>query len=215
MINIWYNSIFTPDIFQTWFNDWIRFFSEEKCLNYLVAWWIWIKSAWIWDLWQNLVMLTCLSHFHLWKFGKHDNRKNGCSKVNLCGTGSHIDFADRYVGFDLNRIRFSSHSSATLSGWQTKYLWIESFWFSFISYNSQFSIKILKTASKKPVGFNSLFYKFYSGTFFMIATATTTTLCLNYNPVPLCMLPFLRLFFLKMLLLVNTQTNHETACNIF
>ena len=155
---MWYNSIFTPDIFQTWFNDWIRFFSEEKCLNSLVAWWIWIKSAWIWDLWQNLVMLTCLLHFHVW---------------------------------------------------------IESLWFSFISYNSQFSIKILKTASKKPVGFNSLFYKFYSGTFFMIATATTTTLCLNYNPVPLCMLPFLKLFFLKMLLLVNTQTNHETACSIF
>ena len=81
--------------------------------------------------------------------------------------------------------------------------------------NSEFSIRILKTASKKSVGFNSLFYKFYSGTFlkrfFMIATATTTTLCLNYNP----MFPFLRLFFLKMLLLVNTQTNHETACNIF
>ena len=65
-------------------------------------------------------MLTCLSHFHLWKFGKHDNRKNGCSKVNSCGTGSHIDFADRYVAFDLNRIRFSSHSSTMLSGWQKK-----------------------------------------------------------------------------------------------
>ena len=65
-------------------------------------------------------MLTCLSNFHLRKFGKHDNRKNWCSKVNSCGTGFHIDFADWYVGFDLNRIRFSSHKSAKLSGWQTK-----------------------------------------------------------------------------------------------
>ena len=56
--------------------------------------------------------------------------------------------------------------------------------FSSSAINSQFSINILKTASKKSVGFNSLFYNFYSDTFlkcfFMIATATTTNLCLNY-----------------------------------
>ena len=77
--------------------------------------------------------------------------------------------------------------------------------------NSRFSIKVLKIALKKSVGFDSLFYKFCSGTFlkcfFMIATATTATLCLNYNPIPLFMLPFFRLFFRKMLLLVSTQKN--------
>ena len=85
--------------------------------------------------------------------------------------------------------------------------------------NSRFSKKVLKIASKKSVGFDSLFYKFCSATFlkcfFMIATATTATPCLNYNPIPLFMLPFFRLFFRKMLFLVNTQTNNETACNIF
>ena len=51
--------------------------------------------------WQNLVMLTRLSYFHLWKFDKHDSRKNWCPKDNLCGTGSHIELANWYIGLDL------------------------------------------------------------------------------------------------------------------
>ena len=61
-------------------------------------------------------MSTRLSHFHLWKFGKHDNRKNWRSKVESCRTGSRIELGDWYAGFDLNSIRFTSHSPATLSG---------------------------------------------------------------------------------------------------
>ena len=86
--------------------------------------------------------------------------------------------------------------------------------------NSQFSIKILKTASEESVGFNSLFYKFCSGTFlkcfFMIATAASNYSMVKLQPHTfLACFPFFRLFFLKMLLPVNIQTNHETACNTF
>ena len=59
--------------------------------------------------------------------------------------------------------------------------------------NSQFSIKILKTASKKSVTFLQILQCTFFKCFYIIATATTTTLYLNYNNY----FPFLDFSFWK------------------